>query len=138
MDLAKKILHEWAMTKPQRTFLLNLFTTILALRGKVNFRNLSRYSGLSARTYARQFGQPFDFIGLNRALIDRAIPADGPRLVVFDPSFIPKAVPAGGLVLPYTVPTGVCQTFYVQVLQLDSAAVLGVSMTPGLRLTIGN
>ena len=91
MDLAKKILTEWTMTKPQRTFLLNLFTTILALRGKVTFRNLSRYSGLSARTYARQFGQSFDFIGFNRALIDQAIRADGPRLVVFDPCFIPKA-----------------------------------------------
>jgi len=91
MDLAKKILDEWAMAKPQRKFLLNLFTTILALRGKVNFRNLSRYSALSVRTYARQFGQAFDFIGLNRALIDQAIPAASPRLVVFDPCFIPKA-----------------------------------------------
>ena len=65
MDLAKKILNELAIPKPQRKFLLTLFTTILTLR------NLSRYSGLSARTYARQFSQSFDFIGLNRALIDR-------------------------------------------------------------------
>ncbi|MFT5086724.1 MAG: hypothetical protein ACI906_003658 [Candidatus Latescibacterota bacterium] len=55
MDLAEKTLNGWVMTKPQRQFLLNLFTTILSLRGKVIFRNLSRYSGLSARTYARQF-----------------------------------------------------------------------------------
>ena len=91
MDLAEKILNEWSITKPQRKFLLNLFTTILALRGKVNFRNLSRYSDMSARTYARQFDQPFDFIGLNRALIDQVLPRDRPRLVVFDPCFIPKA-----------------------------------------------
>nr|MBC8349468.1 hypothetical protein [Verrucomicrobiota bacterium] len=68
-----------------------LATTILALRGKVNFRNLSRYSALSARTYARQFDQPFDFIDLNRALIDQVLPADRPRLLAFDPCFIPKA-----------------------------------------------
>ena len=64
MDLAKKILNELAISNPQRKFLLTLFTTILTLRGKVTFRNLSRYSGLSARTYARQFSQSFDFIGL--------------------------------------------------------------------------
>lgn len=91
MDLAEKILTGWSITKPQRKFLLMLFRTILALRGKVNFRNLSRYSGVSARTFARQFSQSFDFIGLNRALIDTAIPVDRPRLLVFDPCFIPKA-----------------------------------------------
>ena len=52
---AEKILNGWSITKPQRQFLLMLFTTILALRGKVNFRNLSRYSGRSARTFPRQF-----------------------------------------------------------------------------------
>jgi hypothetical protein len=91
MDLAEKILNGWAMTKPQRQFLLNLFTTILSLRGKVTFRNLSRYSGLSARTYARQFDQSMDFIGLNRALIDTVVSEDQPRLIAFDPCFIPKA-----------------------------------------------
>ena len=75
MDLAENILNGWTITKPQRTFLLTLFTTILALRGKVTFRNLSRYSGLSARTYARQFDQAFDFIGLNRALIETVVSA---------------------------------------------------------------
>ena len=91
MDLAKKILNELAISNPQRKFLLTLFTTILTLRGKVTFRNLSRYSGLSARTYARQFSQSFDFIGLNRALIDQAIPAGQARLIAFDPSFMAKA-----------------------------------------------
>jgi len=91
MDLAEKILKGWSITKPQRKFLLTLFTTILALRGKVNFRNLSRYSGLSARTYARQFDQPFDFIRLNRTLIDQVVPPGHPRLIAFDPCFLPKA-----------------------------------------------
>lgn len=91
MDLAEKILNGWTITKPQRQFLLNLFTTILALRGKVTFRNLSRYSDHSARTYARQFDQAFDFIGLNRALIEAIVPLDAPRLIAFDPCFIPKA-----------------------------------------------
>jgi hypothetical protein len=91
MDLAEKILNGWSMTKPQRKFLLDLFTTILALRGKITFRNLSRYSDLSARTYARQFDQMVDFVGLNRSLIDAVVPKDQPRLLAFDPCFIPKA-----------------------------------------------
>jgi hypothetical protein len=91
MDLAEKILTEWSITKPQRNFLLRLFTTILALRGKVNFRNLSRYSGVSARTFSRQFDQSFDFIGFNRRLIDHVIGDESARLLVFDPCFIPKA-----------------------------------------------
>ena len=91
MDLAEKILNGWTITNPQRQFLLNLFTTLLSLRGKVTFRNLSRYSDHSARTYARQFDQAFDFIGLNRALIEAIVPLDAPRLIAFDPCFIPKA-----------------------------------------------
>ena len=88
MDLAEKILNGWSITKPQRTFILSLFTTILALRSKVNFRNLSRYSGRSARTFSRQFDQPFDFSRLNRALIDATIPAGHSRLLAFDPCFL--------------------------------------------------
>ena len=91
MDLAEKILNGWSITKPQQTFILRLFTTILALHGKVNFRNLSRYSGRSARTFSRQFDQPFDFTRLNRALIDATIPAGHSRLLAFDPCFLPKA-----------------------------------------------
>ncbi len=91
MDLAEKILNGWSITKPQRKFLLRLFITILSLRGKVNFRNLSRYSGVSVRTFARQFAQSFDFIRLNRALIDQVVVADRPRLLAFDPCFLPKA-----------------------------------------------
>ena len=44
MDLAEKILNGLPISKPQRNFLLTLFTTLLVVRGKANFRNLSRYS----------------------------------------------------------------------------------------------
>ena len=39
----------------------------------------------------RQSDQTFDFIGLNRALIDEVIPVDRPRLIAFDPRFLSKA-----------------------------------------------
>lgn len=48
-------------------------------------------------------------------------------------------MPAAGLALPIVVPTVPCGTeVFLQVLQLDQAAVAGVAMTPGLRLNLGN
>ena len=91
MDLAKKILQGLSISKPQRKFLLVLFTTILTVRGKVNFRNLSRYSDLSEKTYSRQFAQAFDAIAFNRQLINEAIGTQSERILAFDPCFIPKA-----------------------------------------------
>jgi hypothetical protein len=91
MELAKKILNGLSISKPQRKFLLTLFMTILVVRGKVNFRNLSRYSDLSEKTYSRQFAKPFDAISFNRQLIDETIGIESERIVAFDPSFIPKA-----------------------------------------------
>ena len=39
-DILKQML---GLSQPQRKFLATLFVTILVLRGRVNFRNLSRY-----------------------------------------------------------------------------------------------
>ena len=91
MDLAAKILNRLRISKPQRKFLLGLFTTILVVRGKVNFRNLSRYSDRSEKTYSRQFAQPFDLVAFNRQLLNEALGTQRERLLAFDPSFIPKA-----------------------------------------------
>ena len=38
------------LSQPQRKFLATLFITILVLRGRVNFRHLSRYCDYSERT----------------------------------------------------------------------------------------
>ena len=91
MELAEKILNRLDMAKPQRDFLLTLYPTILAVRGKVNFRNLSRYSDLSEKTYSRQFAQSFDSVCFNRQLIDAAIGRESERILAFDPSFIIKS-----------------------------------------------
>jgi len=91
MELAEKILNGLDIPKPQRDFLLTLYPTILTVRGKVNFRNLSRYSALSEKTYSRQFAKAFDAIGFNRRLIDAVIGTESERIVAFDPCFLPKA-----------------------------------------------
>jgi hypothetical protein len=42
------------VAKPQKKFPVTLILTILLMRGKVNFRNMSRYSDLNEKTYSRQ------------------------------------------------------------------------------------
>jgi len=77
--------------KWQRKFLAILFCAILATRGAVTFRNLSRYSDLSEKTYSRQFARSFDFVRFNRRLIDDTLAPDSERIGAFDASFIKKA-----------------------------------------------
>ena len=100
MELAENILNRFNISKPQRKFLLILFTTILIARGKINFRNLSRYSDLCEQTYSRQFAKPFDFVGYNRSLIDlsacvrmhaqagETFGEASERILAFDPTFV--------------------------------------------------
>ena len=103
MELAEKILNRLNISKPQKKFLIILFSTILIARGKINFRNLSRYSHLCERTYTRQFDKSFRFMDFNRAIINESIdqaqaqdqdqdqdqaPA---RILALDASFVPKS-----------------------------------------------
>lgn len=62
----------------------------------------------------------------------------GGKLLVSPLLQTPLPIPVGGLVLSYTVPSGICQTFYLEALQLDSAAARGVSMSQGSKFTLGN
>ena len=77
--------------QPQKKFLVTLFVTILLMRGKVNFRNLSRYSNLSEKTYSRQYRQSFNFVEFNERLIEKIIPGHHERIGVMDCSYIPKS-----------------------------------------------
>ena len=75
----------------QKRFLTTLFLTIILMRGRVNFRNLSRYSDFHEKTYSRQFGKPFDFGQFNAHLIAEAIPAPHEQVAAVDSSFVPKS-----------------------------------------------
>ena len=66
-------------------------TTIHLMVGKVNFTNLSRYSGLTERTYRRQYENSFEFMSINRRLIETAIAAERFQVAAIDASFIPKS-----------------------------------------------
>jgi hypothetical protein len=91
MELALKILNRLNISKPQKKFLITLFTTILVVRGKTNFRNLSRYSDLCEHTYSRNFSKSFDFASFNRQVIDETFAKEDEHILAFDQSFIPKA-----------------------------------------------
>lgn len=79
------------VAKPQKKFLVTLFVTILLMRGKVNFRNLSRYSDLAEKTYARQFRKSFDFADFNERLITEIVPPQHEKIGAMDCSYLAKS-----------------------------------------------
>lgn len=79
------------VSQPQKKFLIICFTTILLMRGRVNFRNMSRYSDLSEKTYWRQFRTEFDFAALNKSLIEDLILPKSDKIATIDASYVPKS-----------------------------------------------
>jgi hypothetical protein len=77
--------------QPQRKFLATLFVTILVLRGRVNFRNLSRYCDYSERTIARQFREPFDWPDFHQRVLLTVLDPRSDLVSAHDASFIPKS-----------------------------------------------
>jgi len=77
--------------RPQRKFLATLFFTILVLRGRVNFRNLSRYCDYAERTIARQFREPFDWPDFHQRVLLTALDPRSELVSAHDASFIPKS-----------------------------------------------
>lgn len=76
-------------SKWQRDFIGALLALILALPGRMTFRNMSRYSTYHERTFARHFNRDFDWPRFNQALLEPVLEA--PMLIVTDCSFIPKS-----------------------------------------------
>src|SRR5262250_1413058 len=80
-----------ALGQPQRKFLATLFVTILVLRGRVNFRNLSRYCDYSERTIARQFREPFDWPDFHQRVLMTALDSRSELVSAHDASFVAKS-----------------------------------------------
>ena len=92
MTIVNHILQQMpALSQPQRKFLETLFATILALRGRVNFRNLSRYCDYSERTIARQFRASFDWPDFHQRVMTAALDPHAELISAQDCSFIPKS-----------------------------------------------
>ena len=74
MTIVTDILQQLpTVRQPQRKFLAVLFATILALRGRVTGRNLSRYCDYSERTMARQFRASFEWADFHQRVMQAAL-----------------------------------------------------------------
>src|SRR3979409_96072 len=92
MTMVHDILKQMpGLGQPQRKFLATLFVTILVLRGRVNFRNLSRYCNYAERTIARQFREPFDWPDFHQRVLMTALDLRSELVSAHDASFIPKS-----------------------------------------------
>ena len=92
MTIVHDILQQMpAVRQPQRKFLAVLFATILALRGRVTGRNLSRYGEYSERTMARQFRASFDWSDFHQRVLTAALDPRSDLSSAQDASFIPKS-----------------------------------------------
>lgn len=79
------------LTKPRRNFLVALIATILAVRGRINYRNLARYGSYCEHTYARHFAQPFPWLTYHAQVMREAVPASHQLMLAQEASFIPKS-----------------------------------------------
>lgn len=92
MDIITTIVHKMSsISTPQRKFLVTLLTTIQVLRGKMTFRNLSRYSDLHEKTYARHFQQSVDFTDCNYLALTSYLPSNTTKIAVMDCTFVSKS-----------------------------------------------
>ena len=91
MKTIKRILSQMSISKPQQKFLLILFSTIMILRGRMNYRNMSRYSVLHEKSFSRNFKKPLDFSDLNHRLILETIPEENRKMAAIDASYVPKS-----------------------------------------------
>jgi hypothetical protein len=92
MNLIDTILQKMSsISTPQRKFLVTLVTTIQLVRGKMTFRNLSRYSDLHEKTYARHFRTIFDFTSCNHLALTTLLPAGATKIGAIDCTVISKS-----------------------------------------------
>ena len=92
MTIVHEILQQMpGLGQPQRKFLATLFVTIVVLRGRVNFRNLSRYCAYAERTIARQFREPFDWPDFHQRVLRMALDPRSELVSAHDASFIPTS-----------------------------------------------
>jgi hypothetical protein len=92
MTIVSNILAQMpTVSQPQRKFLVMLFATILALRGRGTGRNLSRYCAYSERTIARQFRASFEWPDFHERVLTAALDPRSELLSAQDASFIPKS-----------------------------------------------
>ena len=93
MEIVKTVLQQMSnVTKPQRKFMQVLLPLLMCLRGRANFRNLSRYSDYHEKTFSRWYRRDFDFVEFNRlSLLPLNQETETTLIAATDCSFTPKS-----------------------------------------------
>ena len=91
MRLLHNILALAPCGKPQAAHFAHLVELLLWQPERVNFTNLERCGGWSARTHARWFARDFPFAHLAVAALGAAQPQPVGELLALDASFVPKS-----------------------------------------------
>jgi len=91
--VVEKIANNLQTSKWKKDFFVILISTILCLKGKVNFRNMSRYSSLDEKSFSRNYRKQLDFKAANIDCIDYCFGGQPNRKLIaaMDCSFIPKS-----------------------------------------------
>ena len=77
------------LSKWRKDFIKDVLWLFLSITSRVNFSRLGRYGHYGEQRYRQQFGEKFEFIKFNAAMIKQY---GGKRQVIaFDPSYIPKS-----------------------------------------------
>ena len=73
----------------QFKFMSNLFSLLLAMRGRYNFCNMARWSSSVESTFRDNYAKSFGWLEFNRLLVEQYLSDD--LAIAFDPSFVPKS-----------------------------------------------
>jgi hypothetical protein len=68
-----------------------LLIGLMGFRGRANYTNLGRHSGLSEKSYRRWFGKQLDFTEFNRIGNAEIIPFGAEKVAALDASFVSKS-----------------------------------------------
>jgi hypothetical protein len=86
-----RTIHNSKVGAWQRQFLSELMRALFAMRGRVNFTNLARYSVFCEQTFRRHFRKAFDWVAFNLVIFRlRRHPVE-PLIGAFDCTFLPKS-----------------------------------------------
>lgn len=80
-----------SVSKPQKTFITLLLSTLVAFQGKATFRNLSRYSNASEKRFSRWYRRSFDFVMLNWLTLSGILSSTNEWIAALDASFVSKS-----------------------------------------------
>ncbi len=79
------------LAKPRRKFLVMVLRTILMMRGRVNYTNLSRYSEYSERTFRRQYVKAMEFGEVNHLIVSELKMEEQTLVLAMDATFVGKS-----------------------------------------------